>query len=82
MKCRSCNAPIDFVKTPKGRNVPVNLDYVAVEPVKGGPIAVVTDAGEVVHGKAADATTAGLVVRGRVSHFASCPNADQHRRAR
>lgn len=25
-------------------------------------------------------TDAGLVVSGRVSHFATCPNADQHRR--
>lgn len=58
MSCRSCDAPIVWIKSPAGKSIPCD------PPV----LSVVTDAGE--------------VVRGRISHFATCPNAAQHRKPR
>lgn len=57
MKCRGCEAEIDFVKNKyTGKRIPVNLEY----------IRVVTDDGR--------------VIRGRISHFATCPKAEQFRK--
>lgn len=55
--CKSCGEPIDWVKTPAGKNMPVDLDQVTV------------------------VTKDGQVVVGRTPHWATCPNADQHRTA-
>lgn len=66
--CRSCGAPIEWARTPKGKRIPLD-----VEPRPDGNLAFV--AGELVN-------AAGLPpeVERRVSHFATCPNAAQHRR--
>jgi hypothetical protein len=53
--CRTCNAPIVWLKTPSGKNMPV--DAGSVEP----------DDDRYMAGK-------------HVSHFATCPQAGQHRR--
>ena len=55
-KCGSCGAAIKWIKTSKGRPMPVDPK----------PITVVTNEGH--------------TVTGRQSHFASCPNADKHRK--
>lgn len=61
--CRSCGAPIFFVRsrkiepgTKKQKWIPVDNKY----------LTVVTDE--------------GTVVKGRVSHFSTCPNAAEHRK--
>lgn len=56
--CRSCAAPIVWIRSPVGKAIPCDPAV----------IVVVTDQGQ--------------VVRGRVSHFATCPQAAQHRRPR
>jgi hypothetical protein len=56
LDCRSCGAPISFVKVPDGsKSIPVNPGLLTV------------------------VTADGRTVKGRVSHFATCPKADQHR---
>jgi hypothetical protein len=54
--CAGCGAEIEFVKTPTGNLIPVDLKY----------IMVITDEGK--------------AVRGRISHFATCPQADRFRK--
>lgn len=54
--CRSCGKPIVFIATPAGKQLPCDA------PV----LSVVTDAGE--------------VVRGRAPHWASCPAAAEWRK--
>jgi hypothetical protein len=73
-RCKSCNAPIFWARTDKGRAMPLDL-----KPVAGASIIVtgpttdlrahVLKDGEVDHG----------FVR-YTSHFATCPQAKQHRR--
>lgn len=87
--CRSCNAPIRWVLTGDGKRMPLDL-----EPVETGNVEVVgetrrhlEDGGiEVtpvvrVLKKGEGETLPGLAPPERyVSHFATCPNAAQHRR--
>lgn len=78
--CRSCAAPIAWAVTVKGRRMPLDRDPVAdgnvtVDgPLDGPspPMATVHPAGQV---PLDDGDGARYV-----SHFATCPNAGQHRR--
>jgi hypothetical protein len=65
--CRSCNARIRWVKTEGGKQMPVDAELVA-----GGNI-------ELRNGLAVYVAPVAQVRR-YVSHFATCPNAKQHRR--
>ena len=58
-KCKSCGAPINWVKMFNGANMPVEVDKKTI---------VVVEAGK------------GYLYKGSESHFANCPNADQHRK--
>lgn len=79
-RCRSCSAPIRWLTSDAGRPFPVDVDPVdtgnVLEAWIGGEaIAVVLSAGEL----------EGARIAGRellVSHFATCPNAATHRKAR
>lgn len=64
--CRSCQAPVIWVKSSKGKNVPIDGDELEITNIaKGGWVDLKTE-------KTPD---------GRfVCHFATCPNADEHRR--
>lgn len=66
--CRACGARIEFLRTIKGRRVPLDLT--------SGPKAnlVVNDEGLVEYVKAGEGT--------RISHWATCPDADRFRRQR
>lgn len=66
-RCESCGMPIRWVRTPSGKRMPVDVPLHA--PNKSQTL--VTRAG-VVH-------TAGAA-EGYISHFATCPNANDHRR--
>lgn len=84
--CSSCGAPIVWCRTLTGKRMPVDVE---ADPVKGNVLIT-----EAVHGRESglmaitlsalnqDARDAakkhGVVLR--TSHFATCPNADQHRR--
>lgn len=68
--CRSCGNPIIWTVTANGKKMPVDRDPV------GGTFVLVYDE--------LDPSTAprSLSEDVHLSHFATCPNADQHRRSR
>ena len=55
--CRSCKAPIVWLKTSRGKNMPADASSVGVDDVLFDPAK-------------------------HISHFATCPNANQHRKPR
>lgn len=66
-KCRSCGADIFFIRTPNGRQTPVNAQLVE---------------GDVVWIQQEDKTWKLDKGLGYVSHFATCPHAQKHRKSR
>jgi len=82
-RCRSCGRQVLWIKTKAGKNMPCDtklLAYVIPESGKGKE-RIVTEIGEVVSADITDneAERDGL---GYISHFATCPNADYHRKRR
>lgn len=80
--CRSCGAPIRWAVTATGKRIPLDP-----EPVDGGNVLLhePIDGGEsiaTVVGKAPAPSLFGDDAPRYVSHFATCPNADQHRHPR
>lgn len=75
-RCRSCDAPLRWARTEKGRRIPLDPDpYTGPEPaglfvIRDGDLAVAVPR---------DAFPHEPHYR---SHFATCPNAAQHRRDR
>lgn len=65
--CKSCNAAIIWVKTVNGKTMPLDA-----EPVGGTFLVESSQAGM-------QPTARAVAVRR--SHFATCPQADQHRKA-
>ena len=65
-RCRSCQAPIEWATSVKGKRMPLDA-----APVKGGNITLTED-GVAVVVAAGDGN--------RVSHFATCSAAARHRR--
>ncbi len=78
-RCKSCGAQIIWKKTQQGKVTPVNPELVTYWERKGAAGRVVTPNGEVVCcdfvGDLNKATGVG-----HISHFATCPAADKHRR--
>lgn len=70
-RCRSCLAPIFWAETPLGRSIPI--DWVQVP---GGNVTLVDGVAVVNPGFPMPEAL------GFVPHFATCPNADEHRRGR
>ena len=70
VKCRSCGAPMLWVTTAKGKAMPIDS-----EPCEDGNVDIST--GRAVYVKAGE-TLPGIPLY--KSHFASCPNAKQHRK--
>ena len=85
-RCRSCGEEIAFVKTAKGKMTPVNglepkTYHLHLGDRQEPQMAVVTDEGQIVRGLIGKAHESGTIqVRGRESHFATCPQSEQHRR--
>ena len=82
-KCKGCGAEIEWVKTSNNRSMPVNPEYIEVDPSGIPHDVIVTDDGQVVRGCQVhdDRTlfqTAGKV-RGRVPHWGTCPKQGQFR---
>lgn len=64
--CRSCGAPIIFAVTRSGKRIPIEPNQAGNLELRGGVIAFVTP---------------DINAMGRYqSHFASCPQAGQHRK--
>jgi hypothetical protein len=79
VKCRSCGDPIAFVRV-GSRAMPVNLDVKHVSPNGHGKrLMLVSLEGKIIQGFECKPKEAGAQA-GRVSHFATCPNAAQHRK--
>lgn len=74
-RCRSCGSPVVWATTSVGgKKIPIDPD-----PVSTGNLTITRDAGR---GVLAHTAAAGSPVPRYVSHFATCPNAAQHRRPR
>ena len=78
-QCRSCGASIIWIKLTSGKSMPCDAEPVTYWADDKGDDKVVTKSGEVVRarlsGEASEATGIGYI-----SHFATCPNADIHRK--
>lgn len=76
--CWGCGKPIGFLKTVKGKTMPVDPEpmyFVAA----GGPNTYVTEDGSVVRGREPGPGESGVRI-GYRSHFATCPAADSFRK--
>ena len=81
MTCRGCGQEIAFIKTVKGKTMPVNPDGVYFMPA-GGPNTYVMSDGTVKRGREtdwADRQQANFQV-GYICHFATCKAADSFRK--
>ena len=76
--CRGCGKEIAFIKTVKGKSMPVDPDSVYFVP-EGGPNTYVTIDGEVVRGREPHYADKETQI-GYVSHFATCPERDKFKR--
>lgn len=80
-KCKSCGANIDWVLTESNKKIPVNKkEYNVVEDPEGDMKGVTQD-GKVIRCSLAMEGTPGAI-KVRVSHFATCPDAEKFRRSR
>ena len=64
VKCRSCQAPIVWMKTAKQKNIPVDVEGIDEEELDWEGNQPLFDPEE------------------HTAHFATCPDADKHRRSR
>ena len=71
--CRSCGRHIVWASTEAGKKMPVDL-----EEVEGGNVRLIRKPG----GFFAKVITSQNDVKAHKSHFATCPNADKHRKSR
>lgn len=78
--CRGCGKQIAFIKTTKGKSIPVNPETVYFMP-SGGPNTYVMADGTVKRGREPDWADKGAWI-GYISHFATCPAAGQFRKNR
>jgi hypothetical protein len=81
-KCKSCGSEIIWIKMKSGKSMPCNPRGIhyrkQVHGDKGCMLTLVTSDGNVVVGQVCDEDESELF--GYVSHFATCPNADRHRK--
>ena len=68
IRCKSCHAPILFARTEQGALIPLDAEL------------VLDGRGNIVVGGDGIARVVTSGSGDRLSHFASCPNASQHRR--
>lgn len=77
--CKSCNAAIIWVRTAK-TFMPLDPDQIRVQPDRQGTVWAIKENGEMIRGNKVSQSDEGGYVLARVSHFATCPFANQHRR--
>lgn len=66
--CASCEAPIKWIRTENGKAAPVDATPTKVFAATG-----------IIHDDPRGDTPEARLVAGYTSHFATCPNAPQHR---
>ena len=77
-KCRSCGADIYWIKMTSGKSMPCDVKPYLYRQDPEGDLVLVTPDGRTVKGfEDLDSEEFGYT-----SHFATCPNANQHRRRR
>lgn len=74
--CRSCCSPIKWIKTRDGKNMPVDPELIAYKDAKLGD-KLVTETGATYN---VDPILDYPNVKGYISHFATCPEADRWRK--
>jgi len=77
-KCRGCGKEICFIKTVKGKSIPVDPESMYFIPV-GGPNTYVMPDGELKRGREPGIGD-GQAAIGYRSHFVTCPAADEFRK--
>jgi len=77
--CKSCGAAIIWVRTAKSF-MPLDPALIPVQPDPQGTVWAIKENGEMIRGNKVSVSCEGGYVLARVSHFATCPNANQHRR--
>lgn len=75
-RCKSCGAEIIWIRMKSGKAMPCDAEPIPYMELFSGGMKLVTEQGEVVQG-CYDGTSDKI---GYVSHFATCPNANQHRK--
>lgn len=78
-KCKSCGKPIIWVKTPSGRSMPCDPELVPYCAVPKAKDKIVTPAGSVLSCEYKE-DGQGATGLGYIPHWATCPNADAHRK--
>lgn len=78
MKCKYCGAEIKFIKLKSGRWNPVDINKRTFLKDAGNEI-LITESGEIIRGMFCSLED-GANREGYISHFATCPNANQHRK--
>ncbi len=73
--CKACGEPIEWIRTPSGRSMPVDAESFGLHRLCHG-MTVVTEAGTVLCGT----RYARGTMQGYIPHWATCPQADQFRR--
>lgn len=73
-QCKSCKAEIIFIKTKKGKSMPCNPGLIDYANAKPGAFLCSAD------GDVFRVSTKFQDKRGYLSHFATCPNADNFRK--
>lgn len=79
--CKSCGAPIIWIKTMSGKSMPCDASPLAYWKTPCGGTVIVTPNGETLKADLAGSpeTATGI---GYISHFATCPQSATHRRRR
>lgn len=77
--CRGCGAPIVWVPTLRGKSMPCDAEQVLYRARKGANGKIVTPNGEVLSADI-DVAPEEATGIGYVSHFATCPAANEFRR--
>ena len=77
-ECRTCLRPVVWVVTQAGKRMPLDPDAWHILPGPGTDLGV-TPGGHVIRGTRLEQAGEGTR-EVRASHFATCPNADAHRR--
>ena len=82
-RCRSCGAPIVWLRTPTGSAMPCNPELVDFWHTAQGEERFVTEDGRTLAGSRSQP---GLFSpdprKGYIPHWATCPHADKHRKGR
>ena len=81
-ECRSCGAAISWLTTSSGKKMPVNSEEVPFIPDEAGQALAVSSENEIIRGRTcSESFEDERWIYARLSHFATCPNADNHRRS-